>query len=122
IGHTRFFATHYAANSNRALLISDNAIVRLEGVSLPIEREKFFAVARKSHLDAALQFIGVESMRRLTKLQHHKIRDVDDVVDRANADALNFRAQPLRADADFYIFDLAQREEWTFAGRRDVYA
>jgi hypothetical protein len=80
-----------------------------------IEREKFLAVARKPHIDAALQFIGIESMRRLAELQHHEIRDVDDVVDRANADALNFRAQPLRAGTDFYIVDFAQREEWTFA-------
>jgi hypothetical protein len=30
IGHTRFFATHHAADSNRTFLIRDDAIVRLE--------------------------------------------------------------------------------------------
>ncbi len=74
---------------------------------------------RKPHIDAALQFVGVKGMRRLAKLQHHEIRDVDDIVDRANADALNFRAQPLRAVTHFYVVDSAQREEWTFAGCRD---
>src|SRR5437773_140015 len=87
-----------------------------------MEREKFLALTRKPHIDAALQFVGVKRMRRLAKLQHHEIRDVDDVVDRANADALNFRAQPLRGGTWFYVVDLAQREEWTFAGCRNFYA
>src|SRR5947208_16179420 len=69
IGHPHFFAAHYAADSNRTFLIGDYAIVRLERVSLSIEREKFLAVARQPHIDAALQFIGVESMRRLTELK-----------------------------------------------------
>src|SRR4029077_9927041 len=96
-----------------------DAIVRLERVSLSIERQKFLALARKSHINAVLQFIGIESMRRLTELKHHEIRDVDDVVDRANADALNFRAQPLRAGTHFYVVNFAQREEWAFAACRD---
>src|SRR5215468_9636308 len=58
-------------------------------------------------------------MRRLPKLQHHEIRDVDDVVDRANTHALNLRAQPLRARTHIYIVDLTQREERTFASCRD---
>src|SRR4029077_372222 len=99
----------------------DHAIVRLERVSLPIEREKFLAVARKPHIDTALQLVGVKCMRRLAKLQHHEIRDVDDVVDRANTDAFNFRAQPLRAGTNFYVIDFAEREKWTFAGCRDGY-
>src|SRR6185369_9238251 len=103
-------------------LIGDNAIVRLERVSLSIKREKFLAVARKPHIDAAFQFVGVKGMRRLAKLQHHEIRDVDDVVDRANADALNFRAQPLWAGTDFHTFHSTQREKRTFARCRDSHA
>ena len=38
----------------RTLLIGDYAIVRLERVSFPIKREKFFVVARKPDIDAAL--------------------------------------------------------------------
>src|SRR5439155_17306902 len=68
------------------------------------------------------QFIGVESMRRLTELKHHEIRDVDDVVDRANADALNFRAQPLRAGTHLHVVDLTQRKNWTFSRRRNSHA
>src|SRR5437773_10155083 len=87
-----------------------------------MEREKFLAVTRKPHIDAALQFVAVKCMRRLAKLQHHEVRHVDDVVDRANADTLNFRAQPLRAGTHFYVVYLAQREEWTFAGCRNSHA
>src|SRR5262249_22059492 len=115
IGHTRFFATHHATNSNRTLLIGDNAIVWFERVSLSIEREKFLTVAREPYVDTALQFIGIERMRRLTQLQHHEIGNVDDVVDGANPDALNLHAQPLRARTHSHLLDLTQREEWTVA-------
>ena len=54
-------------------------------------------------------------MGRLTEFEHHEIRDVDDVVDRANADAFDLRAQPLWTSPDFHIVDLADGEKWTFA-------
>ena len=61
-------------------------------------------------------------MRRLTKLEHHEVGDIDDVIDRADADTLNFRAQPFRTGTDFHIVDLACGEERTFARRADSYA
>src|SRR5262249_10899578 len=112
----------HTADPNRTFLLGDYAIVRLERVSLSIEREKFLAAARKSHIDAALQFVDVKRMRRLAELQHYEIRDVDDVVNRANADALNFRAQPLGARPDFHILNPARREKRTFVRGGDFYA
>ena len=87
----------------RAFLIGDDTIVRLERISLSIEREKFLAIARQAHIDAALQFIGVERMRRLAKLEHDEVRDIDDIVDRANPDTLDLRAQPLRTRSDLTL-------------------
>src|SRR5205823_9566525 len=65
---------------------------------------------------------GVKRVRRLAEFEHHKIGDVDDVVDRANADALDLRAQPLRARSDFHVVDLTGGEKWTFASRGDGHA
>src|SRR5260370_36701059 len=61
-------------------------------------------------------------MRRLAELEHHEIRDVDDVVDRANTDAFDSCAQPLRAGSDFHIVDLAGGVKRTFAHGADGYA
>src|SRR5439155_14246604 len=108
--------------SNCAFLIGDNAIVRFERISLSIEREKLFTVVREPHVDIACQFIGIESVRRLAELQHYKIRNIDDVIDRADADALNLRAQPLRTWADVHVVDLSRGEKWTFTGRADGHA
>src|SRR5436305_7225138 len=44
VGHTRFFASHDAADSNSASLIGDDAVVSPKRVSLPVEREKFLAL------------------------------------------------------------------------------
>jgi hypothetical protein len=42
-------------------------------ISLAVESEKFLSVARESHVDVAFQFIGVERVRRLAELEHHKV-------------------------------------------------
>src|SRR5947209_1876328 len=44
-------------------------------------------------------------MGRLSQLEHYEIRDVDNVVDRANSDALDFRAQPLRTGPHLHVVD-----------------
>src|SRR5204862_7791432 len=67
-------------------------------------------------------FVGVERVGWLSELEHHEVGDVDDVVDRTNADAFDLGAQPLRAGPDFHIVDLASGEKWTFARRTDGHA
>src|SRR5438477_880244 len=109
------FAAHYSADSNRALLIRDHTRVRLEGVSLIIEREKFFTVAGESHVDIAFQRVRVEGMRRLTELEHYEVRNVDNVVDRTDPDALDLRSQPLRTRAHMDGLDPTRREERALA-------
>src|SRR5260370_40039947 len=58
-------------------------------------------------------------MRRLAELEHHKVGNVDNVVDRTNADALDLLAQPLRARPDRHVVDLADGGKGTFAFRRN---
>src|SRR5581483_135923 len=42
-GHACFLAAHHARDRNRALLVSDQQIIRAQFVSASIEREKFLA-------------------------------------------------------------------------------
>src|SRR5262249_46869770 len=80
------------------------------------------AVASESHVDVALQFIDIERVGRLAELEHHKVGDVDNVVDRTNTDALDFRPQPLWTRADMDSLDLARGKKRTFARRGNCYA
>src|SRR5439155_6851928 len=59
-------------------------------VSLSIKREKLFTFPRKSHVYRTAQFIGIKRMSWLTQLEHHKIGNIDDVVDGTDANALDF--------------------------------
>ncbi len=61
-------------------------------------------------------------MCRLAEFEHHEVGDVDDVVDRADPNALNFRAQPRWTWPDFHIVDLARGKKRTFARGADGYA
>ena len=122
VGDAGFFATHHAANADRALLVRDDQILRRERVGLAVEREKLFAFAREAHVDFALQFVRIERVRRLPELEHHEIRDVDDVVDRAQPDGLQFRAQPVRARTDCDVFDPARGIKRAFVRRGDLNA
>ena len=61
-------------------------------------------------------------MRRLSEFEHHEVRDVNDVVDRTDASALNFRAQPLRTRSDFHVVDPTRREKWTLTCRANRHA
>ena len=56
---------------------------------------------------------------RLAELEHHEIGDVDDVVDRAKPDRFQFRAQPIRARADFDVLDPARGIERAFVRRAE---
>ena len=61
-------------------------------------------------------------MRRLSELEHHEIRDVDNIVDRPNTDRFDFRAQPSRARADYDVFNAARGIERAFVRRLNLNA
>ena len=91
-GNAGFLAAHHTANSDRALVIGDHEVLGRKGISFPVEREKLLAFAGQAHIDRAFEFVGIERVCGLTHLKHHKVGDVDDIVDRTNSDALNFCA------------------------------
>src|SRR5207253_8724346 len=122
LSNSGLLATHHATDSHGAFLIGDYAIVRFQRVWLSVECEKLFSIARESDVDVASQFVCVERVRRLSEFEHHEVRDVNDVVDRTNASALNFRAQPLRTRSDFHVVDPTRREKWTLTCRANRHA
>src|SRR5260370_3210410 len=58
--HASIFAAHYSADSNRALLISDDKVLRRERVRLAIARQNFFSVSPEPHVDRAFQLVHIE--------------------------------------------------------------
>ena len=110
-----FLPAHDTTDSDGALA---SAMTRFSGVSeylLPSSASNF-SLARQPDLDAAVQFFGVERVRRLAELEHHEIGDIDDTVDRANPDSFQFRAQPIRTGRRLDLFDPARRIKWALAG------
>ena len=63
------------------------------------------SAARRTTIRVAGQEPGVEGVERLAALQHDEIADIDDVVDRPQADGAQAVLQPRRAGADFHAGD-----------------
>ena len=51
----------------------------------PIQRAELFSFSSCADDDASVDLIGIKSMERLAKLEHHVVCDVHDIVDRAKA-------------------------------------
>ena len=67
----------------------------------------------------ALDAVEVEGVHRLAGQQHHVVRDVDDVVDRALAAGHQARLQPRRRRADRHVLERARGEARAEVGRLD---
>ena len=61
-------------------------------------------------------------MCRLAELEHHEVRDIDDIIDRTDLNALNSRAQPIGTRPNRYIVDLPGGVKRTLARRGNPYA
>ena len=72
--------------ADRLRSVRDDEMICGELIGLAVERVKLLAVAREPHIERAVEFRRVESVQRLPEFQHHVVRDVHDVVDRAQAD------------------------------------
>ena len=68
-----------------------------EGVLGFVEGEEGFAVVGVADDDAAGEFGGIEGMQRLAEFVEHEVGDIDDVVDRAQADGFEALFEPGRA-------------------------
>ena len=67
--------------------VGDDQHAAVEHAFLAVERDDLFAVGRAAHDDLlAADLRRVEGVHRLAVFQHHVVADIDDVVDRPQAD------------------------------------
>ena len=84
-------AAHDAGQRFDAILVGDDADRVVELVGLAVERQQLFAGAAAAHREIAAHFRGVEHVQRPAAVVGHEIGDIDQRIDRAQAD----RGQPL---------------------------
>ncbi len=90
-------AAHHAGDRDRTLGVGDHEVVGIELPARAVERDELLAGPRPANHDAAaLQRGVVEGVQRAAEREHHVVRDVDDVRDRAHAGAQEPRLEPGR--------------------------
>ncbi len=87
VGHFAIDAPHHAGDGDGPLGVGNDAGVRGKFVLLVVDRLEFLARLRGADDDlAAGKLRKVERVERLAALEHHVVRDVDDVVDHRDAE------------------------------------
>ncbi|MNQ96336.1 hypothetical protein D3C85_1119340 [compost metagenome] len=71
---------------------------------------------------AVIQLLRVERVKRLAVLQHHEVRDVDDVVNGADARSHQAVLDPQRGSTYAHAFDQASRVVRALLRRCDLHA
>ena len=103
-------AAHDAGERFDAVVVGDHAHRVVERVGLAVEREQRFAFLGAAHDEIALHLLGVEHMQRTAAVEGHEVGDVDQRIDRAQADGREPLLQPLRRRAVLDAAHQAQRE------------
>ncbi len=100
--------------------VADHAHIFRERALDAVQRANFFAGLRAAHGDSVLvQFIEIECMRGVAKLEHHVVGDIHHVVDRVLADCSKALAKPIRRWLNFDAAHNARREAAAQIGRFD---
>ena len=79
--------------------VGDDAIRRVRGVVLAVQRPEGLARAGAEAQDAALHLVGVEDVQGTAEVEGEEVGDVHQGADRAQADGEEAALQPLRAGA-----------------------
>jgi hypothetical protein len=100
-GHLGLGAAHYAGDRDRALGVGDHEVVRGERARGTVQRRDLLVGARATHADLpAVDRRPVERVQRLSELEQHEVRHVDDDVDRAHAGRGKPLGEPRRTRPD----------------------
>ena len=91
-----------------AVVVGDDADLRVERVGLAVERDHRLAVARAADDEVALDLGRVEDMERPAAVVGDEVGDVDQRVDRAEADGAEPPLHPFRRRA---VLDAAHQAE-----------
>jgi len=71
VRHTRVLTTHNAGNGQRFGVVGDHQSVGVQFNVLAIEQRQFFALLCHANTNATVNLLQIESVHRLTQLQHH---------------------------------------------------
>jgi hypothetical protein len=103
-------AAHDARDGDRPLGVGDDEIVLREAVFLAVDGDDLLARRRPADDDLLpAHELRVERVKRLAGLEQDVVRDVDDVVDRADAGGLEALDHPRRRRCDPDAEDRAGR-------------
>jgi hypothetical protein len=107
-GTSARLAAHNAGERLDALLVGDHAHAVVERVGLAVERGEGLAGAGTTHHETALHLRGVEHVQRAAAVVGHEVGDIDQGIDRPQADRNQTPLQPLRART---VLDAAHEAE-----------
>ena len=105
VGDSGFGAAHDAGDGEGFGLIGDNEVVGQEGAVLAVEGDEGFGFRGVADDNAAGEFGEVEGVEGLAHLHEDVIGDINDVVDGAEADAVESVLEPLGAGGDLHAAD-----------------
>ncbi len=101
------------------MVIGNHANARIERVGAAVERQQRLAVARAAHGEIALHFRRIEYMQRPGAVIGHEVGDIDQRIDRAQADRSQPLLQPIRRRAVLDAADQPHRKARTQGGILD---
>ncbi len=104
------FAAHDTADGLEPVVVGNHHIVWTELVFTLIEGKDRFAFFRASHDEIALDFRRIEDVHRAALIEGHVVGNVDQCVDRAQADCQQALLHPLRAGAILHAAHDAKRK------------
>ena len=106
IGDHRILAAHDAGDADRTVRVIDHEDVAVEFSLLSVKGREDLAILSASYDDlSAVNRVIVIGMHRLAVLHHDKVRDVDQVVDGADAEVGQTALHPAGRRADLHIGD-----------------
>ena len=106
-------AAHNAGDDQGLGGVRDDQHLGSEHALLAVERREFFSRDGATNDDlSAAKFTRVEGVQRLTGFEHHIVADVDDVIDRTEADGGEARLEPRGARANLNAGNNVCGVEW----------
>ena len=96
VGAAGVLAAHDAAKAEHARIVGDDAHLLVDLVGLAVEREEVLARLAEPRADRARELVGVIDVQRPAAVVGDVVGDIDQRVDRAQADRLQPRAAASR--------------------------
>ncbi len=103
------------ASDSTPFVVGDDDGVFVERIGLAVERDKTFAGAGTAHMQIALDLARIEDMQRPGAVDRQEIGDVDERIDRPQADGAQLLLQPFGA---WPVLDAAHEAQGE--GRREM--